>query len=380
MRCLFVAPLKAPDHPVPSGDRTIARLFVRLLEGLGYTVVPAWGLSTFARDARSTDEMARLELAALNATEHILEREAVNQAGPPDFVFSYHVYYKAPDLVGPELARRFGIPYVLAEASLAPKRLAGPFHLGEILAQKAIAAANLILCPTARDREMLERARPPDQALVDLKPFIALEDWRATLALPRVENAVPRLLTVAMMRQGNKWMSYSMLAEALIQLTDVPWHLDIIGDGTMRSAVEEAFAPLGSRITFHGAMTDRKAQGAFYQAADLFVWPGVNEAFGMVFLEAQAHGVGCLAGHFGGIEDVIEHGRTGILIEQCDASRYAQNLRALLSDTQGRSELGVAARKFVFQDRNLAKAGDTLRSALASLGIAGARIETEARP
>ena len=50
------------------------------------------------------------------------------QAGPaearPALWFTYHVYYKAPDWLGPAASRRLGIPYVIAEASHAPKRAA----------------------------------------------------------------------------------------------------------------------------------------------------------------------------------------------------------------------------------------------------------------
>src|SRR5690348_4863029 len=119
MRIAFYAPLKAPDHPVPSGDRQMSRLLIAALGRGGHEVEVASRLRTF---------IAEPSVAALSDLAQRADGEVMRLAGewradgPPDLWFSYHPYYRAPDLIGPALCRQFGISYVTAEASYARKR------------------------------------------------------------------------------------------------------------------------------------------------------------------------------------------------------------------------------------------------------------------
>ncbi|MBB3772622.1 glycosyltransferase involved in cell wall biosynthesis [Angulomicrobium tetraedrale] len=367
MRCLFLAPLKAPDHPVPSGERTMARLFLRLLERLGYTVELASDLTSFAPDpdpARwpALDERARAEIRRLVA-RHGEERIAC--------VFTYHVYYKAPDLIGPGLAAALGVPYVIAEPSRAPKRASGPFAEGHARAEAAIAAAGLLLPPTAADRDMLDRLKSPQQRIFDLKPFIDPAEWPN----PRRDRAISksrpvRLLTVAMMRPGDKLTSYRQLGAALAGLEGDGWTLDVVGDGPVRAEVEAALAPLGARVRFRGGIAGRAALGEMFSAADLFVWPGVNEAFGVVYLEAQAHGLPCVAGNHGGIADAVKAGETALLTPPGDIPAFRASVAQLIADGDRRRAMGEAAARFIGAERTLAAAATTLAQAFRASGIA----------
>ena len=76
----------------------------------------------------------------------------------PDLWFTYHVYYKAPDWLGPAVSEALGIPYVIAEASHAEKRAAGPWALGHAAAADAIRRARLILEPSRDDVAGLQGA------------------------------------------------------------------------------------------------------------------------------------------------------------------------------------------------------------------------------
>ena len=97
----------------------------------------------------------------------------------------------------------------------------------------------------------------------------------------------PRLVTVAMMRPGDKLESYQLLAEALQYVTQsMQWF--IVGDGTERVQVETLFDN-DPRIHFCGQLTNDEVHSLLAQC-DLHVWPAVNEAFGMTLLEAQYQG------------------------------------------------------------------------------------------
>lgn len=366
MHCLFLAPMKAPDHPLPSGDRAMARLFVRLLGRLGYQVALASKLSTRMSDptperwqaleAEAEAELGRI-LAAMPAT-----------GAPIACVFTYHLYYKAPDLIGPRLAEALGVPYVVAEATRAPRRANGPFARGHELAERAIDAADLVLNLTTRDREMVERYRPEGQRIADLKPFFDRADWPlAGPPQPRRPGGL-RLLTVAMMRPGNKLSSHLQLAEALARLGR-PFTLDMIGDGPTRDEVQAAFAPLGDTVRFHGMIENRAALARFYREADLYVWPGVGEAYGAVYLEAQAHGLPCIAYADGGIPDVIRAGETGLLTPRGDIDAFAAAVRTLADDDALRAHYADAAWRFAGEERTIEAAQRALEAALDAAGI-----------
>jgi glycosyltransferase involved in cell wall biosynthesis len=366
MRCLFLAPLKAPDHPVPSGDRTMARLMWRLLQTLGFRPELASRLRSHCADPSLADDR-RLEAQARGEIARILDEERVKAQA--NFVFTYHSHYKAPDLLGPELARGLAIPYILAEASRAPKRDHGQFAHREAIALRAIEAADLLICLTGRDRVMLEPLKPAS-ALLDLKPFLDLEPSHPEVRAPR--DGPIRLLTVAMMRAGRKARSYALLAGALDTCArdDLPWHLTIVGSGSERAEVEALFAPLGRRVTLAGEITDPGGLRACYRAADLFVWPGIGEAYGMVYLEAQSHGLFCLALDQGGIAEVIHPGIGGVLVAEATPEAYASALRNLLSDPEALRARGAAAARFVRRERSLDAASRRLREALARIEIA----------
>ena len=102
------------------------------------------------------------------------------------------------------------------------------------------------------------------------------------------------------MRPGDKLASYRILGDALARLGDLAWSLEVVGDGAARPEVERALAPLGARVAWAGALGPA-ALARHLAAADLCLWPAVNEAFGMALLEAQASGLPVVAGASGGV-------------------------------------------------------------------------------
>jgi glycosyltransferase involved in cell wall biosynthesis len=285
----------------------------------------------------------------------------------PDAVFTYHVYYKAPDVAGPRVAKALRLPYVVAEGSRAPRRAGGPWAEGHRLAEAALDAADAVLVLNERDREALAKAALPGQRLVEFPPFVDAADW-PDFPRPPVRPAGPlRLLAVAMMRPGDKLASYAILAEAFAAVpADVT--LDIAGDGPARAEVAALFAAFGSRVRFHGLVADRARLARLYADADLLVWPAVNEAFGMVFLEAALQGCPALAGAAGGVPGVVRHGETGVLVPDRDAAAFARALAALCGDPTPLGRMGAAARRFARQERSLEGAAARLHAVLGSEG------------
>ena len=292
MKVAFYAPLKQPDHPTPSGDRLMARLLIQALKAAGCDVRLASDLRTYTAQA-DHETYVGLKRASRDEAERLVAAwSSLDTTWAPDVWFTYHPYYKAPDWIGPQVSACLHIPYLTAEASYAGKRDAGAWRPWQGDVVSALRAASANFCMTGIDRAGLERLRPLAGPLIDLPPFI---DPPPPLAAPRRRTTVPRIATVAMMRSGTKFESYRLLAEALAELEDVPWRLAVMGDGPTRGDVLAVFSKLpADRIDWLGEV-DAATVVAELAACDLYVWPGIQEAYGLAYLEAQAMGLPVVA-------------------------------------------------------------------------------------
>jgi glycosyltransferase involved in cell wall biosynthesis len=362
MRIAFYAPLKPPDHPTPSGDRRVARLLLEALRAAGHSPFVASELRTYDGEGRP-EEQARLAGLAHRECERLLADWRVDRAAAPELWFTYHLYYKAPDWLGPVVSAALGIPYVVAEASAAPKRAGGPWDSGHRAVNAALRSADLVFGLNPADRACVLPLLQSPERWVPLAPFLEARlypdaQWQG--ARP------PRLITVAMMRAGDKLASYRILGAALARVLDLEWTLDVIGDGPARAAVESALLPLGQRVAYRGALSETEVAAALGRA-DAFVWPAINEAFGMALLEAQACGLPVVAGASGGVGGIVATGDTGLLVPPGDVSAFATAIRQLLVEAPTRRRMAVAARHKVLREHDLPVAAERLASALASL-------------
>ncbi len=356
MQLAFYAPMKPPDHPVPSGDRNIARALVAALKDAGYGVQLACRLRSRdgAGDAQRQQQIiseAEAEVARLT--------DAGRSAGWRGWV-TYHNYYKAPDLIGPPVAAALGIPYVQIESTRAQKRLTGPWAPFAQAAEAATDQADVVFYFTERDAGTLRRDAPAGQTLIHLRPFLN----RATLP-PQTAGNGP-ILSVGMMREGDKQASYRIIAQTLALMPDEGWTIDIAGDGPARPQIEAMMRPFGGRVRFLGKL-EGDALGHAYARAGLLFWPGVNEALGMVYLEAQAAGLAVVAQDRPGMREMlapapypaVEEGPQGL----------CTMLQHYLKEAPLRLAAGKAARDFVARGHLLPRAADTLTQGLARLGI-----------
>lgn len=382
MRIAFYAPMKAPGHPIPSGDRQMARLLWRALEKAGHQLTL---VSSFRSYDVSGCRVRQRRLAALGnrLADRLCDRYRHRDAARrPELWFTYHLYHKAPDWLGPAVARALDLPYVVAEASSAPKQARGPWANGLAAANEAIAAADLVIALNRADTPGLAPLVVAPHRLVGLRPFIdaapylraAADRARHRADLVRqlgLAQDRPVLLTAAMMRAGDKFSSYQLLARALEQIADRPWTLVVVGDGPARTDVMDAFAPVGGRVRWLGCV-EEQALPAIYSAADLYLWPAVNEAYGLAFLEAQAAGLAVLAGRYGGVPDVVADGETGRLVPVGDAAAFARALARLLDEDERRRAMAAKAPSHVLRQHDLAPAATALAALLKPLVPAGA--------
>jgi glycosyltransferase involved in cell wall biosynthesis len=140
-----------------------------------------------------------------------------------------------------------------------------------------------------------------------------------------------------------------VLLAALGQLPkDAEFHLEIIGDGDRRPALEAEAARLGlaERIIFAG-WCDRAKIAERYLAADLFVFPSRDEGMPNVVLEAMASGLPIVATRIAGSEELVREGENGCLVPPGDPAALATALGRLLADPSLRLAMGRASRERV---------------------------------
>lgn len=354
MKVAFYAPLKAPDHPVPSGDRTMARALITALEAGGHEVHLASDLRLYD-GAGDAQRQRALSDAARDVADQLCAEHPVASC---QVWLTYHNYYKAPDLIGPTVARTLGIPYVQIESTRARKRLTGPWATFAAAAEAASDAAHTIFYVTKRDAETLRRDAPSGQALQHLRPFLAQTE------LPPASTLSGPMLSVGMMRTGDKLASYALIAETLAALPPaLDWSLDIAGDGEAAADVAALMAPFGPRVRMLGAL-DRAKLTQLYGRASLLFWPGVNEAFGLAYLEAQAAGVPVVAQDRPGVRDVTGNGQPGV---DAGPAAMAGRITDLLQHPHARRAAGTDARARVARDHLLGSATATLNTVLGQL-------------
>jgi glycosyltransferase involved in cell wall biosynthesis len=364
----FYTPLKHPAEAEASGDREIARLLLDGLAAAGFAPELASRLLTWRRSFEPLDAVRLERLASLTAARLVASYGRRNPARRPRLWITYQNYHRCPDLLGPAVATALGIPYVLVDTAVSWKPRRTAFRPWLSAARLALRRADLLFAMSSRDLPRLARLRGPAFAaerLILLWPAVDVERYRVEPArrtrrrhalLGDADAATPLLLCVAMMRTADKLPSYRLLAAALAELDardpGRSWRLVIAGDGPARAAVEAAFAGLPpGRVRFVGTVPSAELP-EFYAAADLFAFPGLGEALGLVYLEAAAAACPVVACRGPGPAVMVAPGG-GILVEPT-ATAFAAALRALLDDPVERERLGVAARRFAESERSRA--------------------------
>ena len=120
--------------------------------------------------------------------------------------------------------------------------------------------------------------------------------------------------------------------------------LEIAGRGSCEPELRASAARMGlaDRVDFLGWREDVAALHARWR---MFAQPSRHEGFGLAALEAMASGLPVVASATGGLPELVEDGRTGLLAPAGDATALARQLDRLLTDDRLRERLGAAGRQ-----------------------------------
>ena len=122
----------------------------------------------------------------------------------------------------------------------------------------------------------------------------------------------------------------------------------IVGEGKGRAELEALARSTGvdGAVKFTGQVPDAELE-TIYRASDVYAMPSRGEGFGLVFAEAMAHGLPCIASKLDAGSEVVADGETGIVVDPTNLDEIFQAIKKLLGDKDLRARMGHAGQRRV---------------------------------
>jgi glycosyltransferase involved in cell wall biosynthesis len=360
-KVLVLAPSLKSIGGVQSYTKTLASALDEILGAGCVRLVTVGGEPQIQRDGRvALESSVKLRFAVHAFTTAIVWR--------PELVIAAHISV-AP--LAQVIEKYTKIPYWLvlhgieAWGKLPPaKRRA----LGD-------AARYVTLTRFTLDATVLRHALG-NPAAVLLPPPVEVRAHRASGNSGASHTAAPMVLTVGRLAAAERYKGHDIMLEAWpTVLRRVPgaeyW---IVGDGDDRKRLESRAQELGiaESVRFTGALTGDQLSEA-YERCSIFAMPArtelqgeapQGEGFGIVFLEAMAHGKPVVGPRNGAPAEFIRSDEHGLLVDPSDRAEIAQALIGLLGDPERCRRMGENAREWVAREFTRANFVVRLRQAL----------------
>ena len=273
-----------------------------------------------------------------------------------------HGHYWLGGLVAEQLRGAWRIPWVQSFHTLARTKARAGLPLDErrerAEARLVADADRLVAGSVAEARDLMRLYGATRHRICVAQPGVdlrVLNPSRAQDLRQELDLAGHRVLLFAGRLEPLK--GADTLLDAVARLGEEPRFDDVItlvigddsGDGAAgggeRRRLEEVAGShgLSARVRFLGAV-EHHDLADYYDIADVVVMPSRTESFGLVALEAQALGTPVVASAVGGLTEIVEDGRTGILVSSRAPEAYASAIATLLDDPDLRDRMGAAAR------------------------------------
>jgi glycosyltransferase involved in cell wall biosynthesis len=173
---------------------------------------------------------------------------------------------------------------------------------------------------------------------------------------PGAERPVRKGVVVGTAGSLTAVKNQAMLVEACSALADRGLDVDlrIAGEGPERDRLVQLAESrgMGRRMALMGHVSDVPA---FLRELDIFVLPSLSEAHPNALLEAMACGLACIGTRVGGVPEVLDEGRCGLLVDSGDTGGLVSAMAALAADVNRRRGLGIVARERVRRAYSLDK-------------------------
>jgi glycosyltransferase involved in cell wall biosynthesis len=256
-----------------------------------------------------------------------------------------HAHMFGSNVWGTILGRLCGVPVVIAHEH-------NWSYSGELMRRVidrhviARYATRFVAVSDSNRTRMIElEGIPADKVLVLPTAYIphrvnAPTDIRAELGLPA---SAPVIAVAATLRVEKALeVMISALAEVRAQFPDA--HLVIAGDGPRREGLERQVASMGLTGNVH-LIGERRDVTGILKTVDVGALSSDWEGMPLFVLECMSNGTPVVATEVGGLPEMIQHDRTGLLVPPRDPAALARAISALLADPERRRRLAAAAQE-----------------------------------
>jgi len=236
----------------------------------------------------------------------------------------------------------------------------------------AFRRADLIMVPSTDTLEKtVQSQRIPSSKMRKIPwpldtEFLALSESPSNLPLSPSFPCGTVVLSVGRWSSAERYKGADILIRAVAQLSNSFPELQLVlagpGDDIDRLRSQAQESEVTERVQFFPSIS-RKELAALYYNADIFALPSTGEGFGLVFLEAMAFGKAIVGANVGGIPDVVQHEREGLLVAPT-VEAVSSALRRLLSDPLLRKQLGMRGQERVRTEFSFAQFQAQLSSAI----------------
>lgn len=198
---------------------------------------------------------------------------------------------------------------------------------------------------------------PFKHKLVLIPPAVNLENYHVGKSFkPYETHKIPCssniILFVGQLSKTHTHKGVNYLIKAFDEVLKIKKdvYLMVVGKGDLIPEYQNLCEKLqiSDKVIFSG-FVEEKELIEYYKGADIIVLPStrVAEGFGMVLIEGGACGKPVIGTKIGGIQYVIKHGETGLLVPPKDPKSLANSIIYLLNDENARTEMGSNGRKLV---------------------------------
>lgn len=187
---------------------------------------------------------------------------------------------------------------------------------------------------------------------------VSVPELAVQIDVPRRQSPEFRILCVGRMTKAEyydgfrkstdlyKGFKQLILAVGIVARSIPGVRLDIVGDGDARPDLEKWLGDRSERelVKMLGRVSDERLR-ELYANSDAFALPSEGEGFGLVFVEAMAHGLPCVCVDAGAAPEVVEDGITGLVAKPRDVSDIAAKLLLLAKDRALLARLSANAKR-----------------------------------
>ena len=256
--------------------------------------------------------------------------------------------------LGPRLRQATGLPFTVIAHGTGEILLPSRLPLARRALRKVLTEADLVFPVSEFTEKAVKEITEGEATTVVVSPSVDINRFSLDVsgADVRARFSLAGAFVVLFVSRLVKRKGADVLIRAIGEETESDVVALIVGTGSDRASLERLSREVraSDRVMFAGAVSDADLP-AFYGAADAFCMPcstrfgGIDtEGFGIVYLEAQASGLPCIAGRCGGSAEAVVHGETGLVLDEPTPHAVGRAIDLFANDPALTARIGASGR------------------------------------